>query len=69
MYFCHTDYDEFRQQLTQINKWKMDVISTWFVNHHYSVHHCSVNDALSDLVLRPNGLSDWQITRSDWSSD
>ena len=23
----------------------------------------------SDLILRPNGLSDWQITRSDQSSD
>jgi len=23
----------------------------------------------SDLVRRPNGLSDWQITRSDRSSD
>jgi len=22
-----------------------------------------------DSVLRPNGLFDWQITRSDWSSD
>jgi len=24
---------------------------------------------MEDLVLRPNGLSDWQITRSDRSSD